>query len=167
MSRIEVGQVVDLATLSKLEAKVGDYKWSHLSQVDFNNEHLGEWMLCDGRSCTGTLFSTITGSLNVPNALGEGTFIRQAKSDRELGSFQGDAIRNISGSLGASHYQRLNGVKTGAFGDTLGATASDNSGAFHITVQSGVNFDASRVVPTAEENRPKNIALNLYVKVNY
>jgi hypothetical protein len=30
-----------------------------------------------------------------------------------------------------------------------------------------LNFDASRMVPTADENRPKNTALNYFIKVGY
>lgn len=166
MSRLQTGQPIDLLAFSKAEAKVGDYKWSHLNETDFTAEHLGQWMLCNGQSCVGTLFSTITGNTSVPNAFEEGAFLRQAKSDRELGSFEGDAIRNITGSYDA--YQSGNWAAAPTVSGAITAFKGSKQGTTMVGGNStGLSFDASRVVPTAEENRPKNIALNLYVKVNY
>lgn len=84
--------------------------------------------------------------------------------DRTLGSSQSDAIRNIIGVVGDG----ANG-----YGFNVGAT----SGTFYIshqyngtiggggqTTYNRISFDASRRVPTAEENRPKNIALNYLIK---
>ena len=77
---------------------------------------------------------------------------------REAGSWQQDAIRNILGQLGSiwSYKKTLPGG-TGA----LSWTTSGEGGfaaSSEITMQ-GVTFDASCVVPTAEEDRPVNVAL--------
>ncbi len=77
---------------------------------------------------------------------------------REAGSWQVDAIRNIIGQLGSiwSYKNTLPGG-TGA----LSWTTSGEGGfaaSSKITMQ-GITFDASCVVPTAEENRPVNVAL--------
>ena len=77
---------------------------------------------------------------------------------REAGSWQQDAIRNILGQLGSiwSYKNTLPGG-TGA----LSWTTSGEGGfvaSSEITMQ-GVTFDASCVVPTAEEDRPVNVAL--------
>ena len=76
--------------------------------------------------------------------------------NRTLGSFQSDAIRNITGFISAG-WMNGNGVFApdrfvGASGDGRGWPASDSC-----------TFDASRVVPTASENRMKNIAVNYIV----
>jgi hypothetical protein len=76
---------------------------------------------------------------------------------RALGSSQNDAIRNITGFIDSG---------TGFFGA---------SGAFQIqgpanertiagSWPSNLDFDASRVVPTAPENRPVNITLLYCIK---
>lgn len=96
-------------------------------------------------------------------------FLRVAGSGRKVGSNQGDAIRNITGQLG-------NGG-----GDPYGIYYADSQkGAFVNEGQSNktalsspaaltkdrafmAKFDASRVVPTADENRPKNTALNAVI----
>ena len=86
---------------------------------------------------------------------------RGVDSGRTLLSAQGDAIRNITGSLnGVVNYQ--SGISAGAF-----TNPSSGSSVNLTTGQSGVgnpNFDASRVVPTANENRPRNIAFNFLVR---
>ena len=77
---------------------------------------------------------------------------------REAGEWQADAIRNIIGQLVSiwSYQDSLPGG-TGALSWTTsgegGFTANSKS-----TMQ-GITFDASRIVPTATENRPVNVAI--------
>lgn len=73
---------------------------------------------------------------------------RPGVAGKEAGDWAGDAIRNITG--------RARGV-----GDSTAEGAFYNTEEYALTINtSGANFnylgfDASRVVPTAEENRPK------------
>lgn len=84
---------------------------------------------------------------------------------RELGSWQGDAIRNMEGSVGfgggssSSNYNVYD--PTGIFGSQKnGATAfSHNSGNIE-EVDNIIVFDASLVVPTGLDNRPMNYSVN-------
>lgn len=71
----------------------------------------------------------------------------------DVGTWQGDAIRNITGTIGG------NLTPTGAF-------SIKNVNASLGTGSSGNNytFDASTQVPTAEENRPKTIKMLYCVK---
>ena len=78
----------------------------------------------------------------------------------ELGMIQGDAIRNITGSSGDS-------PNSGAY--YYGALAGGAGGARKFAGEglrgrSAINFDASRVVPTAEENRPVNTAVRYLIR---
>lgn len=81
---------------------------------------------------------------------------------RVIATQQDDAIRNIVGNFG--YRDGTNYPRNGAFGwgtswnNKRGAKGSDGGDT------RDVNFDASRVVPVANENRPKNIAFPLYVK---
>lgn len=93
-----------------------------------------------------------------PRGLDDG---RGVDPGRGLGTYQGDAIRNITGSLSQGGQIALQGA-SGAFyvaaniGGFYGSGAGSGPGVF--------NFDASRVVPTAGENRPQNIALLACIK---
>jgi hypothetical protein len=81
----------------------------------------------------------------------------------DVGTWQGDAIRNITGSM--AFYEMINYVPSaGVFKGTN--TAGTNNA--RSTGQAGgttiVTFDASSVVPTANENRPKTIKFLYCVK---
>ncbi|CAQ84379.1 MULTISPECIES: phage tail protein [Photorhabdus] len=93
---------------------------------------------------------------------------RGIDSGRALLTNQSDAIRNITGGFSARRMQgHLNIFRsTGCFGWKF-----DESYVIGTSQMSSVNygtdditFDASRVVPTANENRPRNIAFNYIVK---
>ena len=78
-----------------------------------------------------------------------------------LGVQQGDAIRNITGKFGFDDQFAWNGYD-GAFTDAGYAPygASNEKREFGAAVI----FDASRVVPTAGENRPVNQAVRYLVR---
>lgn len=161
MAKIQEGNAIDLVTLSKLEAKIGDYKWSHLEPVEFNEEHLGEWKLCNGDSAAGTTFELMTGESNVPNAFDDGAFIRQAKSNRGKGTnesmdWKGFSMKNTrQNSHDYNHNDEYHGKSTTGFvGKTFAGAWAAPAAAI------GTKWDNSEI-------RPNNIALNLYVKVNY
>lgn len=83
-------------------------------------------------------------------------------ADRVVGSQQEDAIRNITGEHTAYHYGT--GGADGVFScNTLKESCLSN-GTIKNYNYSLFKVDASLVVPTAEENRPKNIALIAQIK---
>lgn len=118
-------------------------------------------------------YSTGNGSttFRIPNLSGEFPrfldTVGNVDKSRKAGSAQGDAIRNISGYIGL-HAGNSNGVSATNVGGLSGAFNSgkkyDNwqagwSGLANVTSLNDIVFDASRVVPIANENRPRNIAL--------
>nr|WP_242688848.1 phage tail protein [Photorhabdus tasmaniensis] len=87
---------------------------------------------------------------------------RGVDSGRGILSWQGDAIRNITGSM--LFKEMVAGVQSaGVFNESRNytdRTYHEDGGGYTSTVY----FDASRVVPTANENRPRNIAFNYIVR---
>ncbi|AIU90515.1 tail fiber protein [Pectobacterium odoriferum] len=126
------------------------------------------WIKCNGQSFNKSAYpqlATAYPSGVLPDLRGE--FVRGwddgrgVDTGRGLLSAQSDAIRNITGEFQV--VDRQNYVPSGAFSysNRSGAGISGNFvGVYH----SDVSFDASRVVPTANENRPRNIAFNYIVR---
>ncbi|WP_118848197.1 phage tail protein [Neisseria lactamica] len=117
------------------------------------------------------LYRLLTGKYgsiqNVPQA--EDRFIRNAGNGLAVGTKQGDAIRNITGKIdsGNRSSEQLfdTAVPEGAFGiDTARKNWTYDAGDGGNDRPSAITFDASRVVPTAAENRPKALVLKLCIK---
>lgn len=142
----------------------------------------GRWLFCDGREISreaypdlfeaiGTTYGEGNGTttFNIPDRRGYFGRCLDAgaevdyQSDREIGSKQGDAIRNITGKMYDNHLSSSN-VMEGAITSTVNDTGYNYVG---NGTYFGLNtdFDASRVVPTAPENVVKNIAE--YVCIRY
>jgi microcystin-dependent protein len=139
------------------------------------------WVKANGaalsRSTYSSLFSAIgttwgggdgSTTFNVPDLRGQ--FIRGwddgrgADSGRGFATSQGDAIRNITGGVYTAHSLGL--FASGNYGavykwpNAVGSAGASSAYYYYP----GFYFDASRVVPTASDNRPKNRALLACIK---
>nr|DAK69264.1 MAG TPA: tail fiber protein [Caudoviricetes sp.] len=140
------------------------------------SEDYGVWLDCDGRNVSNypNLVAAI-GSTTIPDyrglflrCQGSQTVAKTVHSSPAVGTKQGDAIRNITGSFSADDSmvgEHVNSVTPkGAF--KKGAHLS-----FDIHSSGGGNgcrleFDASNVVPTADENRPVNATVRFLIKAD-
>ena len=159
---------------------------------DINSGYIGEFkyfgfsdvpphcLACDGSAVSRTtypeLFAAIgttwgagdgSTTFNLPDFTSVGAFLRSTGGNAEaLGTEQGDAIRNITASSSFRNMAEGYNIITdasGALGVSLSSlvtavAASNDSASARIFA-----FDASRVVPTADENRPVNYAVNICI----
>ena len=107
----------------------------------------------------------------VPKA--EDRFIRNAAGGLTVGTQQGDAIRNITGEAKFGHdgdttYDPNSAASTSAiyYPDRKSPDTVSNMSVISNAANNWrpLVFDASRAVPTADENRPKAIAMVLCIK---
>ncbi|MEI7064302.1 phage tail protein [Dickeya chrysanthemi] len=130
----------------------------------------GGWLKCNGQSFDKNLYprlAQIYPSGVLPDLRGE--FIRGwddgrgVDNNRGLLSSQGDTIRNIVASFVMDDQTVTINAPTGAMfpSSQIAYDANSTTGG---TKGFNVVFDASRVVPTANENRPRNIAFNYIVR---
>ena len=119
-----------------------------IKQGIFDLENLPPgWFHCNGQNGTPDL---------------RGYFLRGKTDERALGSFQEDAQQKITGRFSSFNRDWRGGSPNGAFGF---------EGHFNAELKSGgndawgfnYNFDSSRQVRTAEENRPKNYAVHFII----
>ena len=126
------------------------------------------WLKCNGAPFSAEEYpelAKVYPTNKLPDLRGE--FIRGwddgrgIDTNRSLLSSQGDAIRNIIGALVDVRFNTYPS-DSGVFTTSVIGDASSDS------IKGGyakrVTFDASRVVPTANENRPRNIAFNYIVR---
>ena len=119
----------------------------------------------------GTTFGSGDGSttFNLPDLRGE--FVRGwdngrgADSGRTFGSFQDWAIQNITGTISKiSETFNISGEASGVFSKDTGFTGSQTPTAVDSSGSGKVTFDASTVVKTSTETRPRNVALLYCIK---
>ena len=135
----------------------------------------GTWLECNGQSCAAyPKLVAVLGKSTVPDY--RGIFLRGYGSHTSshygtvthqsgaLGELQGDTIRNITGKYSGYEFGNSDGSKRqeGALYDTGERWYSGNRN--HSDQSITLGFDASRVVPTATENRPVNIAVKYLIK---
>ncbi|HBV0383799.1 TPA: phage tail protein [Escherichia coli] len=126
------------------------------------------WLKCNGAAFSAKEYpelAKVYPTNKLPDLRGE--FIRGwddgrgIDTNRSLLSSQGDTIRNIIGALVDVRFNTYPS-DSGVFTTSVIGDASSDS------IKGGyakrVTFDASRVVPTANENRPRNIAFNYIVR---
>lgn len=137
----------------------------------FANNSLGKpvipkgFLFCDGKAYSRTIYHELYEAIGTTYGEGDGSttfnvpdlrklFIRgwdDRIEDRPLGSVQQDAMQKIVGSFGALDSARTDGAF--AHYDKSSHTYARTS-----TVSlSGIDFDSSRVVRTADETRPVNV----------
>ena len=91
-------------------------------------------------------------------------FTRGTPNGVAHGETQGDAIRNIYGEYSALDSTNLGQGHTGAFALlTPNVTYKAPEGQSTANQPGRLAFDASRVVPTANENRPKTLNIAAYI----
>ena len=90
-------------------------------------------------------------------------FPRFSGAARTVGSKQSDAIRNITGAVAFTVSPIYGSCVNNIGGETSALLGTSNGNYAYITSGSGngnrnLTLDASRSVPTADENRPRNVA---------
>lgn len=143
-----------------------------------NPNENGTWLECNGQSCTAyPELVKVLGTDTVPDY--RGVFLRGLGSvtsthygtvqhqSAALGTLQGDAIRNIEGRFVIDDIVGIGGYgnefpPNGAFkvvGSANYDARSHDTWAGHL-----LSFNASYVVPTANEDRPINRAVRYFIK---
>ena len=129
---------------------------------------------CDGRvlsrgayiqlyEAIGTLWgSTSESDFKLPNLTEAERFLRSRSGSLQVGTLQGDAIRDIKGTFNPWAFKTGLG-STGVFKDgVIGCQCFNASGQANGQL---VDFDISRVHPTADEVRPKSAVVMYCIKV--
>ncbi|MGL5051059.1 MAG: phage tail protein [Fusobacteriaceae bacterium] len=140
------------------------------------------YLLCDGRTITRLQYPELYDLIGATLPDHRGVFLRGNDNgrgldpNRLLGSYQGDAIRNITGTIATVTNANIfepdgfiegkknafgNGITEGKHFVQLDILDRATSS---VNYYRSLNLDASKVVPTANENRPINNSTNYIIK---
>lgn len=153
---------------------VGEVYGAMLSEAQFQAAHNNgdsEWILSDGRSIAGSKLETVTGNSTVPDM--RGVFLRTMNNGRDtvgfyenlsIGSFQKGAMRKHE------HEIEFTGANNIAEFE-LGALTAESGGDRITPVNGGnsnndVRWALDFIGGTTEDNRPRNITINWFVRIN-
>lgn len=150
---------------SSVGSTVGDVKQSLLTEEQFLSLNGNAWALMDGRDVTGSVYHAITGNTALPDMVTEGAFLRQVVDGRVLGSYEADAMQG--------HFHE-NRVRSDVYGSGDSRALIATSGADEGLLANGIDLyvdgpktDGINGTPrVANETRPKNIAINFFIKIN-
>lgn len=157
--------------VKKSELKDGIPVGSYLLYASNSNTPEG-FLRCDGsaldKNTYAALFAVISYTYGrsgdkflLPN-FSDGKFMRSIGGNAApLGTAQGDAIRNIVASL-KTDIPLYN--YTGAFAKAPKQGSVSTGNGIRNDLDNVIDFSASRVVPTANENRPLNMAVVVLIK---
>ncbi len=124
-----------------------------------NPANAESWLECNGQSTNGYPELAAVVGTKVPDLRGK--FLRGLGGNSAgLGTTQGDAIRNITGSLAGAIRSNYS-TSSGAFAHT---TTGNYAPDYDRDPVGTLTFDASRQVPTANENRPINTAVRYLIR---
>ncbi|XWO13513.1 Phage tail-collar fiber protein [Candidatus Hepatincola sp. Pdp] len=128
------------------------------------NDGVFGYVICNGRGIDSSAYPDLAAiyGTNVPN-FKDGT-VRNliTGSSRALGSWEDDALQNITGWADGIDINNQNLKFSGAlYWGTDGQFRTGNDAADQSTPR--LHFDASKVARTADETRMKNIAVQFYV----
>ena len=163
---------VPLGVICFMAVTVAPSGWNLIDGREYNRSEYAEFIqTCPQyvqNGSNGSLFRLIDLRGYVLRVLDNG---RGVDPNRGFGSVQSDAIRNITGRITSNFNQHpVSEADRGAsqqgalyFSSYGGCRASDTN--YDGGAAMGLGFDASRVVPTANEVRMKNIALPAYIKM--
>ena len=173
-------------TDEKNSSYTGDYSWTEfittqnisnympvgIPQPWPTNQPPAGWLECNGSTFDKNKFPKLAAAYpsgKLPDL--RGVFIRGLDTgsgldpNRGILSYQGDAIRNITGNVWpiSETFGRNGGTGDGAF-RAFDIVAAGTPTSTDRGESGGFSFDASRVVPVANENRPRNLAFMYIVK---
>ena len=178
----KIEQYINRSLLNKLNSlesggdggfSIGDYRYSDLTEAQFQEINGYTWVLANGQNCEGTDYGALTGKNNVPNLTQNGgLFMRMATTSNAVGTVQGDstAMPNnpFSTANDGAHTHRANNSSSGGNSTSyMYGPGSGTSNGVYTTISSSTSNHSHAIIGGDTETRPVNIAVNVFIKVNW
>ena len=174
LSAVEQAKTSAIQAIEDKTRVIEEYKVPIGTIIAMSSDYIPTgYLLCNGAAVNRQTYSLLFAKIGTTYGEGDGTntfnlpdlrgkFVRGLGGNSDLlGKTQGDAIRNIQGEVDICHGD--NNVTNGVFRDNGRKSRGRDGNEWY---SHSVIFDASTVVPTANENRPLNMAMNYLIKAS-
>lgn len=174
LSAVEQAKTSAIQSIEDKTRVIEEYKVPIGTIIAMSSDYIPTgYLLCNGSAVNRQTYSLLFAKIGTTYGEGDGTntfnlpdlrgkFVRGLGGNSDLlGKTQGDAIRNIQGEVDICHGD--NNVTNGVFRDNGRKSRGRDGNEWYSY---SVIFDASTVVPTANENRPLNMAMNYLIKAS-
>lgn len=174
LSAVEQAKTSAIQAIGDKTRVIEEYKVPIGTIIAMSSDYIPTgYLLCNGSAVNRQTYSLLFAKIGTTYGEGDGTntfnlpdlrgkFVRGLGGNSDLlGKTQGDAIRNIQGEVDICHGD--NNVTNGVFRDNGRKSRGRDGNEWY---SHSVIFDASTVVPTANENRPLNMAMNYLIKAS-
>lgn len=174
LSAVEQAKTSAIQAIEDKTRVIEEYKVPIGTIIAMSSDYIPTgYLLCNGSAVNRQTYSLLFAKIGTTYGEGDGTntfnlpdlrgkFVRGLGGNSDLlGKTQGDAIRNIQGEVDICHGD--NNVTNGVFRDNGRKSRGSDGNEWY---SHSVIFDASTVVPTANENRPLNMAMNYLIKAS-
>lgn len=174
LSAVEQAKTSAIQAIEDKTRVIEEYKVPIGTIIAMSSDYIPTgYLLCNGSAVNRQTYSLLFAKIGTTYGEGDGTntfnlpdlrgkFVRGLGGNSDLlGKTQGDAIRNITGEVDICHGD--NNVTNGVFRDNGRKSRGRDGNQWY---SHSVIFDASTVVPTANENRPLNMAMNYLIKAS-
>ena len=174
LSAVEQAKTSAIQAIEDKTRVIEEYKVPIGTIIAMSSDYIPTgYLLCNGSAVNRQTYSLLFAKIGTTYGEGDGTntfnlpdlrgkFVRGLGGNSDiLGKTQGDAIRNIQGEVDICHGD--NNVTNGVFRDNGRKSRGRDGNEWYSY---SVIFDASTVVPTANENRPLNMAMNYLIKAS-
>lgn len=154
--------------IDNIPMSVGEFKWSVLTEEQFQARRGTNWVLADGRDITGSDLANELGITNIPDA--RGCFLRGldngagVDTGRTMASYQED--QNNSHRHGTG-YQSNSSAAGNANDYWSNFVAGFGGGGFVLLANNNPITNKGTSGTTGTEFRPLNICLNLFIKIGF
>lgn len=174
LSAVEQAKTSAIQAIEDKTRVIEEYKVPIGTIIAMSSDYIPTgYLLCNGAAVNRQNYSLLFAKIGTTYGEGDGTntfnlpdlrgkFVRGLGGNSDLlGKTQGDAIRNIQGEVDICNGD--NNVTNGVFRDNGRKSRGRDGNEWY---SHSVIFDASTVVPTANENRPLNMAMNYLIKAS-
>jgi hypothetical protein len=147
------------------DLQIGQIIPADMTLAEYQAVHGTGWVLCDGGSCTGSVYAALTSHTVVPDLQDE--FLRGSSGTVTLGTAYSDttAPNGLAVDSGGSHTHTIQ-ASTGSGSQTGDVGGGNSAGVYSANAVNSGGAHTHTVSSTDSETAPQHFGVNFFIKIN-